>query len=427
MELPLVGNKVTQSARIFVLSEIFFSVYLGFSMVYWLPGISVQALGLAKFGLVGTAVLVTYLVAIATDRMVFPKGLFGPLGFIALLLASFFGLIQAEASVAIDRLLDLVLSFTFLWSFYIISRAGVNVDRIFRFSVLIIAALCFLTVMYSITGIPNIQSPYGQSLSTAGFGAKRTGWSGGLALFFALSVLFIRVEGKNKFRKTLSLLGFLLIASSIMGSQIVSGGRAGIVASLAGILLFVMLSPARRNISILLIIAVVVAYFLQDFLAEHLRLYRIIGTAASAQDIDSFSSGRMSGYQIAIDLFKAKPLVGQGFGQVSLLNYGINYGEVHNLWLKLAMEAGLFLPLTLFGIVGSFLLSLLKRLRKDDVIGKQRTIIFGTVVAGGLLISLFEPNMLLGTFQNSAIWWAIVGVLIATKSRNSVDRSRREA
>lgn len=36
---------------------------------------------------------------------------------------------------------------------------------------------------------------------------------------------------------------------------------------------------------------------------------------------------------------------------------------------------------------------------------------------GGLVITLYEPRMLLGSFQKTASWWAAAGILLAMRAR----------
>jgi O-antigen ligase len=140
----------------------------------------------------------------------------------------------------------------------------------------------------------------------------------------------------------------------------------------------------------------------------------------STSTFDSFSAGRISGYMVALELISQRPFRGYGFDQLVLADFGLGYQDVHNLWLRLATEAGVFLPLAFAGLISAFLVrvrSLFRVVTRDERIALYS---LAAVVFNGLLLTLFEPNTLLGTFQNSASWWASVGALIGLASRRGI-------
>lgn len=418
--LPGAGKKFSSVGIIYAFCLLLFAVYFGFSNIYWLPSISIAALDVAKFLLIATAVLISVGLSLANDSFSIPKGLLGPIGFIAVLLVSVPGLIKSDMTNAIDTIVDLVLSFTFLWCFFILARNGRNIKFALKLGISILALFCMLTITSELYGVPNWQSPFEglhRDLASNGFGASSTGWSNGIALFFPATILLISIEKVKGWRRVVSFNWFLIVAFSIFGSQIVCGGRAGIVASLCTIILLIALSPSRSKIIFLVLIAALLSFVLQDFLFEQLRLYKLVGQSVTSSNLDSFSTGRVGGYKVALQLIAEQPLWGHGFGQVSLFNYGVGYREVHNLWLKLAVEGGLLLPIVLAVVVGSLFHRIVRMKRATNRDERQYILALGIIVAGGIVISFFEPNTLLGSFQNSAIWWAAAGTLLGRGAR----------
>ena len=72
------------------------SVYLGTAPIYWLPGVSLQAVAAAKALLASLAVLAVLVEAIFRNQLRLPTGLLGPPGLLILVLLSTPGILQAE-------------------------------------------------------------------------------------------------------------------------------------------------------------------------------------------------------------------------------------------------------------------------------------------------------------------------------------------
>ena len=205
---------------------------------------------------------------------------------------------------------------------------------------------------------------------------------------------------------------FIVIAL-ILGAQIAAGGRSGIVAALMSLGVFALRSRLRFHFVIVFIVVAAAVYASSDYLIDQFRLGSIQSSNVSVEDLDRLSSGRVVGYMVAVDLIAAKPFMGHGFEQITLEQFGIGYQEVHNMWLQLWVESGI-------GFAAGFALIVLAILRRAwdgrkyrrSQATKHAALALGLVVASGLVVSMFEPRTLLGSFQNTAIWWAAAGVLL---------------
>ena len=114
-----------------------------------------------------------------------------------------------------------------------------------------------------------------------------------------------------------------------------------------------------------------------------------------------------------MELIANRPLLGYGFD--GLHSSALSRAEqIHNLWLRLGVQSGLLAPLVFASVVISVLLRSVRhyretRTRRNSVKTRSVSTSLPLVLVAGLVISMFEPNTLLGTFQTSAIWWASAG------------------
>lgn len=409
------------------LSGLCWGLYLALGPVYWLPVISVEALSLIKTTLIVLAILCSILFAIQKKSFLIPSGLYGPLGFLFIILLSSSGFLLAESQeVAIKKFLDIFYGFATLWSFYLYYISSEGKTFPFVLASLLMSVLSLLVISSYILNTPSWVPPtiYSNfSLSIAGFGALRTGWSNGIS-FFSVAVALIVLSTKQKITNSQYFVSGL-IALSIIGSQIVVAGRAGLLASIIGLgIVFWSAAPKLSKYSMpLLIVVFVSVLIITGDLQHHLRLDRLEGgrnSSLSMEAINHFSAGRITTYMYGIEKWFESPLLGHGFGQVDV----IKGHEIHNLWLRLTTETGPLLPLVfLFGILKLlFQVKRLNRQQNTQAIERVKRVIFSGIIIQGVVISLFEPRMLLGSFQNCAIWWASLGAALA-----SMRLSKRDA
>ena len=416
------------------------SLYLGTAPVYWLPGLSASAVALGKISLFLLAIGMVYFRVIAAGKIHLPKGLWGPVGIWTLIMLSTPGLYQAkDVSSMIAFIVDIVSGAMFLWCFFNLTLQGAGLLLIFRRSMIIITFFAALTVVNKLTGLPDWHAPadlagFYQPLIRTGFGVGSTGWSNGLALYLPLALfLFMKGSGRGSlFRRVIG----LVMVGCLFGSQFASGGRAGLLASLLTIVAFIYFSlPRWLKVSAILgiLLATTVSSMsvttmneLPETWNKHLRLNRLPDKIEFISDLDHFSAGRITGYLTAIKRFWERPFLGHGNKQI-LMEYKNRQIEIHNLWLKWAVESGIFAPL-FFSFMIIVLLFEARRLvavSARSTADRDAALAFVLIILSGMVISQFEPNALIGSFQNSAIWWAAVGSLLSLLFSNSPDIGSR--
>jgi hypothetical protein len=411
------------------------ALYIGLSPVYWLPGIDVADLRTAKIALLVLAALVIGKAALQCGRPVgLPSGFFGPIGLIVLVLLSAPGFLQAAPGYAASTAEDYLTCFTALWTAYLAQVAGVDIQKTFAISGAILVIFAAMTVSSTLLGWPAWHAPRdfrGWPISEVGFGARRTGWSNGIALF--VPTMFMALSTASSFtlrRYALGALGAIVI----MASQLTVGGRAGLLASLLAFAALLWIRPPSHGGFRFALIAIVVLAAIASAvpwhsdrtgersdlaqLNKHLRLDRL-EAPGDANRWDRFSAGRLGSYQYAFDKALKRPFLGHGFGNAV---YG--GAEIHNLWLKLWVESGALLPIALLVGVWRSLRPIRRRqARLTNYINATKPMaatlanesyfrkLVAIIVAQGIVVSMFEPNALIGSFQATAIWWFCAGVI----------------
>ena len=417
-----------QAVRVkFNLRSWLLSLYLGIAPVYWLPGVNPELLRAIKVGLFVLAVGSVFLHGLAV-RGVVPRGLLGPMGFLVLLLFSTPGLIQAvDVSSMVELVMDIGFGAVFLWCFFNTGwRDDVDPSRVLARSLLILSVFAALTVANALTGLPDWESPYGHGLTEAGFGNKRTGWSNALGLYLPAILLLLGEGGGPLYRSLIRQICCLAILVCIAASQFLAGGRAGILLSLLTILGAVWLRPSFAILTISTLLLAAVAVLPEDWYIQ-LRLDRLAGGIQSLHDLDHFSAQRIGGYVMALELLKERLLAGYGIGKVLYETNNAQITEIHNLWLKWMVYCGILAPLLFLAMVVRMLRIALRNLRhatrRGDV---SNAAVPSLVLFMGILLSLAEPNVLVGTFQTSAVWWAAAGTVMSLTLKCSGHEKHRQ-
>lgn len=408
-------------------------IYLGASPIYWLPGIAPDTLRTIKLLLIATPLLVLFVTRSKTFMHSLNSQIFGVFGYLLLLLCALPGLLQSSVSNLYITVLAFSLVFLMLWGARAYFISTINPNNILILSAVIIGGFCLLVNLSFLTGFPNFISPYenGQALTVAGFGAKRTGWSNGIALFIPLLFLVLVDSRKVTFRRQLFTYAFALF---IFGSQLIVGGRGGIVASLIGFsMIFGFILPKKLIVPSTLVVSLlaVLAFSLysntgdledkesvQENVLSHFRLDRLDSNRSNR--FDRFSAGRLGQFECAWMKFKEQPLFGHGFTDES----ECLGADIHNLWLKLLVQSGLLIVVFLFIFITIISMRLitsfvqLKRVKNAELHVIRKTMaIYLAVLLQGVFVSLIEPNALIGSFQATAIWWVVLGFSLSLHER----------
>lgn len=167
----------------------------------------------------------------------------------------------------------------------------------------------------------------------------------------------------------------VLAVLTILSSQLISGGRAGILAGVFSLLIIAWLLLPRKVGATLIIVLVSSGVLFSDFAYDHLRFDRL--DSASYDALNDFSADRLRAFSISLELFMEKPL-GYGFesGKVVTTNRFGYDRDIHNTWLRLLIDGGIFIVLSYFLVVGSIIkrwissinLKILKKIRKRSKI-----------------------------------------------------------
>lgn len=305
----------------------------------------------------------------------------------------------------IYNLLDVIFIFLMFW---IIKGAILSREELFEVFykvALVIGGIGLLSLLSAFSGV-NITSPapWNDPFSSSAFGGYRTGWSDSLFLYmpFLLFYLMSSVEKKKK-------IFCILAMGGIVASQILSGGRAGFVSSVLAFLIF-----TRFNIKGILILSMVlfVTYHLVSVKTAE-RFFRAsdeqIENKQGENKLDKISSGRLEGYQSGLKLFNASPLWGHGFGASFHLT-----GEtidIHNTWLKRLVDGGVLFVLPIVVLFYKLYVSVIRNI-KFQHLNRNYLVMFRTLFFLSLLISMGEPNYLIGSFQGEAFFWALAGTFL---------------
>lgn len=383
-----------------LITEALLIVYLGTAPVYWFPTIPVILWSTLKLLIFISALGSVLYLGVRQKRFLVPTGFFGLGGFAALGLFMLPGLIQSPASMASLRILDIIYPAIFVLVIYNAVNLGLRVSRVAVYSAVLLAFFNIPVIMASLNLTPLYVNPFDSRFSIyyTGLSGHATGWAYGLALY----IPFI-MYGAWYFRKSVPiLLFFISIFILNFSGQVIVGGRAGILTTFVMVLVFI---GSKLSVKAKLILAGIisvaifgaVAWFQYSFIEQHFRLDRLFGGngGITLATLDYFSSYRIGQHILAIQGLIDNPFTGYGLERFARLNSGT---ELHNVWLRLWYENGIFIFISLIFMVRH---SLKAKKNKDE----EFLYFCRLSMIGGIIISFFEPSVIIGTFQSCAIWW----------------------
>lgn len=386
------------------------ATYLVLAPVYRIPSVPSVALSGIKAGLFLLSALIAVHILLTKTRS--PKIPWGFTGLSFIPVAMVFaipGLWQSET----ESILRFVENYIYIAAALIVGIAIAHerdTRALFRLLALGGAACAAFSLMVQ------QDQPTDVILSSAGLGTLRTGWSNGLS-HLAVAALCITVFPGQKLTTRLVFgIAYVLISYS----QIETGGRAGLVMPILAVgssaLFLGVFGPLKRQkfLVVIFLSAVAMAFIFWSDVEQILRLTRSTGVYISA--LDAASSGRIASYLQALNLINEKPFIGYGFDDPYATGLWTTY-FVHNLWLKLWYQSG---PVYLL-VVGIFALSVVKNAVRNDranrFMGQQ---VLTPFILNGVGLSMLEPNALIGSFQASAAWWVMAGIVLGQKEMKSL-------
>jgi len=410
------------------------SVFLAVAPASWLPGIPEGLLTAFEWVAVVSAVLLVLVPELTAGRMPFPRGLLGPVGFGALLVLWMPGLAQAASNAdRIGLIVDIGSNCAFLWCFYCLAKNGDIVWLVLHRAFVIFGFISGSALLHEALGLALWRTRgRWESVHFAGFESEPTGWAVALAMFLPLAALFFCMPPK---RRALSWQCFSVSAAvMLIAGQVVGGGRSGIAATVVTVGGFVLFPFARRFG--LILIAVVAVGALMTCLQQGCFGSSEIGSVTEVQTIatvdgagqptrtedavvalcslDQLTTRRVAGYAIGAEKLAERPVVGHGLGQVFYIAPDNPNAEIHNLWLKWAVDTGVPAPLLLMAMTAAMLRvgSTLCRDQQRAETERVGAWILSLLLIVGLVVSVFEPWAPFGNFHLAGLWWAAGGVLL---------------
>ncbi|MEO8568571.1 MAG: O-antigen ligase family protein [Ginsengibacter sp.] len=286
---------------------------------------------------------------------------------------------------------------------YVIIQSNLTKDELFRvfYKVAVfIGFICLLSLVSAVTGITiNGPAPLDDPFSKSAFGGYRTGWSNSIFLYVPILFYFYFFSGEKKVK-----IPSLLAIIGIVSSQILSGGRAGLIASLFTFLFF-----TRFKIQNILILTMVIFFVYNSLGAVTIEEYfraseNQIENKEGGSSLDKISSGRVGVYRIGWKLFEKSPLIGNGFSSIT---YETEGPDIHNTLFKRLVDGGLiFVAPMIFLFVSLYNAVIDKTNRYYN--GDNHRVLFRALFFSSIFVSMLEPNYLIGSFQGEAFFWALV-------------------
>lgn len=396
-------------------------LYLGLGPIYWLPGISPIHLDRLKTVLFIGAVAVTWLAVISRlgGQIRLPNGIVGPRGFVVAVAAATPGLAQSGPEEALQALVSIASVFTMLWTVYALERAfGLGRIAVGLGAIVVLCAAGLATASW-LFDVPAWTSPSEYRVAPLwafGFGTGRTGWSNALAIYIGPAVALTAASRVGPLSRGLA--GGLVVAVFLM-AQVASGGRAGVLGS--AVVLLGLAASAWPRAAILGVGLAVIGAFLVlpwDLVTGYLRLGEV--QLSTFEGLDRVSTSRLSSYVSGWGSLIERPILGYGFEAVSFVER-IGVVEPHNNWLRLAVASGVILPTAIFSTIVVAGMRILRWARPQNeraaaVLRWSRdplAAVLPWVIVAGVALSLLEPAVLVGAFQNCAMWWALMGYGLA--------------
>ena len=250
-----------------------------------------------------------------------------------------------------------------------------------------------------------------QPFWSVGFNFKNNKWSITLAFMFA--IIWPKIFHNNEKKvKVLSIIMCVLITLGV----IISTGRAGLLAIFLIVLIDRKLINRYYRYFIYLLIFTSILYIIDNYDIEFWIKLILNNNDLSMISLDDLSGGRIRQILYSITIISENLFFGIGIDNIKdlmIYNFG-NEWNVHNLILRLTVESGLFLGIYMLII----LLYIFKISFNNYRISYKNHLIF-LVILVGLVVSLVEPNMIVGTFQFSVYWWLAVSLsIVKFKNKN---------
>lgn len=394
-------------------------LFLLMSNIFWMPFLGNDIIRIIQFS------LSIFIVLLWINNIIYKKTISKhlktwPIYFLIFLFLSLPGLLQAKSSFietsifensAFSYVLNVFLTLLFSSIFIDVFSNSLSqkkiIDLLFKVSVSVVFIWAFMLILFYDQESPITSQPFW----SVGFNFKNNKWSITLAFMFA--IIWPKIFHNNEKKvKVLSIIMCVLITLGV----IISTGRAGLLAIFLIVLIDRKLINRYYRYFIYLLIFTSILYIIDNYDIEFWIKLILNNNDLSMISLDDLSGGRIRQILYSLIIISENLFFGIGIDNIKdlmIYNFG-NEWNVHNLILRLTVESGLFLGIYMLII----LLYIFKISFNNYRISYKNHLIF-LVILVGLVVSLVEPNMIVGTFQFSVIWWLAVSLsIVKFKNKN---------
>lgn len=429
------------------------SIYLAIAPIYWLPGLSPSILSLAKMAmfalLAGFTVVSNRYWKYTSSEMIVCLAIASIFAFLSISFTSPLGSAVAVTRNIIEPL---------IWTLIIFSIPALGwrgpTTALVRNALFIFLALSFYPLLASIGLVPDVPVP--RSLvavraeagegrdylyealraSTAGFNGARTGWGMGLALTLLALACIVRASNGARAR----LMSYVIFACALVDTLVVEA-RGGTLGTLAAGAFMCLSDRNERRLIIPLTICLLIgllAFDVSSLLPERFFADLSGTTRDWFSIIDAVSTGRLSTYVAAFELFGTSPLVGVGPSNAIIeLRGGLENVAIHNVWLRALAEGGLLLivPMLVVTVLIVRCIGFRPRPvpapargpakrhgtaagrppappRRSGSLPMLQPVDWRPVIVCGLVFGMIEPGAVFGSFNNNLAFWTAVAATL---------------
>lgn len=423
---------------------IFWIIYFSISPIYWFPFINISLIQSSKEYLFFFAVFLSLLVILNNKMFHIPsknRGVIFIIIFTICLLPAISNTNPFNFHIFHDQnlkpneminkfqsLMQFLPSFVVLLIFYNLNHKYNNVIYICIISSLLFSIFIFLHGLSFIFSELNFLNPFEHTekifLKETGFGSYKSNWSNAIAVMFPLIILSYYKLFNTK-------IIFWTFVIAIFFIQILSGGRAGILSSTFIIIFYLFFFTNIRGLLLSLLLVIILSYLFKDYLYTVMKIKDI-----ESQNYGNFQGFRLEQFLISLKIIYNNQIAGFGFEKnfdqmynyfKNIYNFNViipdyelsTIKKVHNEFLRLYLEAGLFVVTCLL----LFLWNLFYKSIKLVLYSNSRKDENFTIMLVGfsiLITSFFGYYTFFGAFNNEPIFWATTGILLSNFDKLNV-------
>lgn len=365
-------------------------IYITSSIINWLPILDNNIVRALKY----LIFLIIFFYEVKHFGIRYSSQFLSPKGLLLILFAMIPGMFL---SFGYDSFVDIIIPFILLFIF--------NYKKQFYFKALymsakFVALISIFSIISNSTGFFDIQAngPWNSTFGQSAFGGYRTGYSNSLFLYVPILIFWHRIKQKT-------LLSFdLVYILIIVYAQYISGGRAGVIASVIVILLWLRVAVSYKIAFLFLILFMSQLEVVQSqFRVQEME-------TSDNNSLNKISSGRLVLNSYYFEKFLESPFFGYGFGDKPEMYTSI---EAHIVWLKNVIDGGIFYLILLLNIF----IQIFKNARNNLTLTTEERKLFYSLFLTTFIITFLEPNYIIGSVQGEIVYWIVISLMLKTHNK----------